>query len=117
MQIIGNNMTEEMAAILDALKDSINQLLGFHDDTPKINYGPYGVFAQLFFQAWNCRFEEKVHICFVMTVDRGECYHIVIRLPSGALYDGGLGIHSDEAYTSEFVIDDMLQYDHDILEK
>ena len=117
MRTIANKMTEEMTAILDALKDSINHLLGFHDDTPRINYGPCGVFAQLFLQAWNSRFSEKVHICFVMTVDRGECDHIVIRLPSGALYDGGIGIHSDKAYTAEFVVDDMLQYDHDLLEK
>ena len=117
MKAIGHQMTEEMAAILDALKDDINQLLGFHDDTPKINYGPCGVFALLFFQAWNSRFSEKIHICFVMTPDRGECDHIVIRLPSGDLYDGGIGIHSDEAYAPEFVVEDMLQYDHDKLEK
>ena len=33
MKAIGHQITEEMAAILDALKDAINQLLGFHDDT------------------------------------------------------------------------------------
>ena len=117
MRTIGQQMTDQMLAILNALKDGINQLLGFHNDIPKINYGPCGVFAQLFFQAWNDRFLEKVHICFIMMLDRNECDHIVIRLPSGALYDGGIGIHLDEAYTSKFVVDDMLQYDHDLLEK
>ena len=117
MKTIGHHMSEEMTAILEALKDAINQLLGFHEDTPRINYGPCGVFAKLFFNAWNIRFSEKTHICFVMTTGRLECDHIVIRLPSGALYDGGIGLHSDETYTTEFVIDDMLQYDVATLEK
>lgn len=114
MKIIIN---EEAKTILNALKDSINQLLGFQDDTPRINYGPCGVFAQLFFEAWNMRLSAKVHICFVMTLSREECYHIVIRLPDGQLYDGGIGLHSDEAYSPDYVIDDMLVYNHKTLDK
>ena len=110
-------MTEEIARILDGLKNDINQLLGFHDDTPRINYGPCGVFAHLFFEAWNQRFADKIHICFIMTLSREECYHIAVRLPSGALYDGGIGIHSEELYSPEFLIDEMLIYDQDILEQ
>lgn len=112
-----NLVSDNMLTILDALKNDINQLLGFHEGTPKINYGPCGVFAQLFYEAWNRRFTEKVHICFVMTLDREECDHVVIRLPSGVLYDGGIGVHSDKFYATKFVIDDMLEYDQTILEK
>lgn len=50
---------------LTNLKNDINQLLGFHEDIPRINYGPCGVFAKLFFDAWNNRFKDKVHIVFV----------------------------------------------------
>ncbi len=110
-------MTNEIFAILDDLKKDINQLLGFHEDTPRINYGPCGAFAQLFFESWNRQFEDKVHICFVMTLNREECWHVVVRLPSGELFDGGTGLHSNETYISEYVIDDMLNFDHDALEK
>lgn len=106
-----------MSAILNDLKNDINALLGFHEDTPRINYGPCGAFAQLFFESWNHRFKEKVHICFVMTRSREECWHALVRLPSGELYDGGIGIHTDATWIPEYIIDEMLTYDHDTLEK
>ena len=109
--------TTNQQQLLEQLKDNINLLLGFHDKEPRINLGPCGMFAQLFFEAWNKAFKNKVHICFVMTLDKSECYHIVLRLPSGELYDGGIGIHTDEAYTPQYVIDDMLTYDAALLEK
>lgn len=99
------------------LKNDINQLLGFHEDTPRINYGPCGIFAKLFFDAWNNRFKDKVHIVFIMMRSQEECWHIAIRLPTGELYDGGIGIHTDEAYNSMYTIEDMLLYDHARLEK
>ncbi|OYW71266.1 MAG: hypothetical protein B7Z24_02630 [Pseudomonadales bacterium 32-42-5] len=52
-----------------------------------------------------------------MTLDLSECDHIVIRLPSGELYDGGIGIHNDDEYIEKFIIDEMLQYDEELLEK
>lgn len=111
-------MDQEIASgILDKLKEEVNALLGFHDDTPRINYGPCGVFAKLFFDAWNNRFSEKVHICFIMTMNHDECDHIVIRLPWGELYDGGVGIHTNALYTEKFLIEDMVTYDHERLEK
>ena len=110
-------MNPVITTILDGLKNDINQLLGFHEDTPRINYGPCGVFAQLFFESWNRRFKDKAHICFVMTRDREECWHIVIRLPAGELYDGGIGAHADSIYTEDYLIDEMFTYDHDLLEK
>lgn len=110
-------MIEIINVILNDLKNDINALLGFHEDTPRINYGPCGVFAQLFFESWNCRFKEKAHICFVMTLSRDECWHTLVRLPSGELYDGGIGIHTDATWIPEYVIDEMLIYDHNTLEK
>lgn len=102
---------------LNNLKNEINGIFDFHDDIPRINYGPCGVFAWLFFEAWNKRFVTKVHICFVMTLDRNECDHIVIRLPSGDLYDGGIGVHSEKIYQDHFLVDDMIDYNHETLEK
>lgn len=103
--------------ILNELKDEINTLLGFEDETPRINYGPCGIFAKLFYDAWNGNFSEKVHICFVMTLDYEECDHIVIRLPWGELFDGGIGVHTDKIYQTKFIVDDMRAYDHEKLEK
>ncbi len=107
----------QIDSVLNDLKNEVNQLLGFHEGIPRINYGPCGVFAFLFYQAWNRRFADKVHICFVMTQKWDECDHVVIRLPNGQFYDGGIGVHSDANYLPQFVIDEMLEYDHDTLEK
>lgn len=37
--------------------------------------------------------------------------------PSGELYDGGIGIHTNEEYRNKFLIDEMLNYDENLLEK
>lgn len=103
--------------ILTELKKDINALLGFHEGIPRINYGPCAVFAKLFYDAWNTRFSEKVHICFVMTLDGAECDHVVIKFPWGEFYDGGIGLHTDASCQSKFIIDEMLVYDHDKLEQ
>ncbi|STX50946.1 Uncharacterised protein [Legionella busanensis] len=110
-------MDAEQTKILNDLKNDVNQLLGFHEGTPRINYGPCGVFAKLFFDAWNSRFKEKVHIVFVMVASKEECWHIAIRLPTGELYDGGIGIHTEANYDEGYIMDDMLVYNHDLLEK
>ncbi len=106
-----------MEHCLTNLKNDINKLLGFHEDTPRINYGPCGVFAKLFYEAWNSRFKDKVHIAFIMMRSQEECWHIVIRLPTGELYDGGVGIHTDESYGDDYIIEEMFSYDHERLEK
>jgi hypothetical protein len=104
--------------ILENIKNEINNEYGFFNNIPRINYGPCGIFSKIFFDNWNQFFENKVRICFVMTKARDECDHIVIRFPSGELYDGGLGIHTDSEYLlNNFVIDDMFEYHGDILEK
>ena len=109
-------MSEKEYAVLERISKDINERFGFEGETPRINYGPCGVFAYLFFHEWNRRFEDKVHICFVMTQDGEECYHVCIRLPSGELYDGGEGVHTDARYES-FRVEDMMEYQHEQLEK
>lgn len=109
-------MKKEIYDELNSLSDEINQLYGFVDDTPCINYGPCGVFAYLFYHEWNACIPNKVHICFVMMKDMSECYHICICLPTGELYDGGIGVHTRKEY-HDFVLEDMYEYDHQLLEK
>jgi len=86
---------------LEKIKKEINEEYGFHEGIPRINYGPCGVFAKIFFEKWNQLFDEKVHICFILTPTKDECDHIVIRLPSGELYDGGIGIHINDEYLNK----------------
>lgn len=103
---------------LNDLKNEVNQWLGFHEDgTPRINYGPCGVFAKLFYESWNNRFNTKVHIVFILTHNLEECWHIAIRLSSGELYDGGVGIHTEDFYGKDYVFEDMLEYNEPLLEK
>ncbi|HAU0776184.1 TPA: AAA family ATPase, partial [Legionella pneumophila] len=103
--------------VLADLKNEINQWLGVHENTPRINYGPCGVFAKLFFDAWNKRFTDKVHIVFILMKSHEECWHIALRLPTGELYDGGIGIHQDSDYGENYYIEEMIEYDHALLEK
>ena len=102
---------------LKKIKEEINKKYGFLIGKPRINRGPCGPFAQIFFKKWNALFDQKVHICFVMTKSEDECDHILIRLPSGELYDGGIGIHADDTYLPHFLIKDMVDYDEILLEK
>lgn len=103
--------------ILEKIREAINQEYGFYDGIPRINYGPCGIFAKIFFDKWNALFTNKCHICFVLTYTRDECDHITIRLPSGELYDGGIGVHSDDDYLGKFLVEDMFNYDEKILEQ
>ena len=109
-------MKVEVYKSLEAIKNTINKTYGFIGKIPSINYGPCGVFANVFYDEWNKRFLEKVHICFIMTNDLKECDHICISLPSGELYDGGIGIHPREHY-NDFIIVDMMTYDYEKLDK
>lgn len=102
---------------LAQIKDEINHVYGFHDNIPRINYGPCGVFAKLFYDKWNTLFSDKCHICFILTHNKDECDHVAIRLPSGELYDGGIGVHDENEHTPQFIIEDMLNYDGNLLDK
>lgn len=110
-------LNKNVRAALEKITTQINAEYGFHDDIPRINYGPCGVFAKLFYDEWNYLFPDKVNICFILTPNKNECDHIVIRLPSGELYDGGLGIHAESEYTQKFIIEDMVDYNEMLLEK
>ena len=46
-----------------------------------------------------------------------ECWHVLIRLPNGLLFDGGIGVHDEEKYKDKFDVKDMINYDLEILEK
>lgn len=109
-------MDKNIYEALDKIKSMINKEYGFEGDIPRINYGPCGVFAYLFNKEWNARFLEKVHICFVMTKDFEECDHVCICLPTGELYDGGIGVHTRDSY-KDFIVNDMYIYNYDLLEK
>lgn len=110
-------MNEKVLETLEWITHQVNAEYGIDQGIPAINHGPCGVFAQIFFEAWNDLFDEKVHICFVMSPSRDECDHVCIRLPSGELYDGGIGVHTEERYVPPFVIDDMVRYDALLLDK
>lgn len=102
---------------LEKIKAEINAEYGFHEGVPRINYGPCGVFAQLFFKHWNRLFANKVRIGFVLTHEKDDCDHVIIQLPTGDLYDGGVGIHSRSRYEPQFCIEIMNEYDEALLEK
>lgn len=106
---------------LIALKDSINRTYGLYEGAPAINSGPCGNFANLFYEAWNSRFDEKVTISFIMSADSSECYHVLVKLPNGDYYDGGNGILTRrqliEGYEKGMYIIDMLEYDYELLDE
>lgn len=110
-------INQQVKAILIEIQMEVNKRYGYHEGIPRINYGPCGVFAQIFYTKWNKLFNQKVHICFVIDRAKDECEHIVIRLPSGELYDGGIGIHTENEYKSQFSIEDMVNYDEKLLDK
>lgn len=110
-------MNYNVRKTLETIKEEINKKYGFHGEIPRINYGPCGVFAKIFYDKWNELFHDKCNICFILTFDRDECDHITIRLSSGELYDGGIGVHTENNYLGEFLVEDMLTYDEELLNK
>ena len=116
-EISSNKLDVATKKALEQIKEEVNEEYGFLYEKPRINRGPCGVFAQIFCKKWNELFEQKIHICFVMTQSMNECDHVLIRLPSGELYDGGIGVHADSIYLPKFLIKDMIDYDETVLEK
>lgn len=116
-------MKKEIIQQLNALSKAINahygyvKLEGSNLDEPVINSGPCGPFANVFFHEWNKRFSEKVTISFIMDTTKHECHHVLIRLPNGLLYDGGVGVHDESHYAAQFTIEDMKVYDYALLDK
>lgn len=116
------NAKNNISFLLNSLSNEINKLYGFVDipgdnfGEPAINSGPCGAFAYAFYTLWNQRFSGKVNIVFIMVKNSDECWHVLIRLPNGLLFDGGHGVHSEDKW-GKFNIEDMLTYDHELLEK
>ena len=52
-----------------------------------------------------------------MTHNKDECDHVAIRLPSGELYHGGVGVHNENEHVPQFIIEDMKHYDENLLDK
>jgi hypothetical protein len=108
---------------LNKLSAEINKLYGYvtiagdNFGEPAINSGPCGPFANVFFKLWNQKFTEKVTIVFIMVKNSDECWHTLIRLPNGLLFDGGCGVHNEDKYKDKFDIEDMVEYDRELLEK
>lgn len=109
---------------LQDLSKKINEHYGFvthpGENLPEavINFGPCGPFANEFYKSWNSKFQNRVKLAFVMQQSPAECYHILIVLPNGNLYDGGNGIHSEKNYLDRgFHISVMDNYNFDILDQ
>lgn len=123
--LTGGEMTrrsrDQQVACLNGLRDEINYLYGFQLGWPKINRGPCGRFAKIFFEEWNARFEEKAIIAFVMMTNRIDCDHVLVKLPNGSYFDGGSGVVSPKTLLRQFppgdYLDEMPAFDLSILDK
>lgn len=116
-------MKNTVIQILNELSNEINTLYGYvsiegdNFGEPAINSGPCAPFANAFYKSWNARFDKKVTIVFIMVPNSDECWHTLIRLPNGLLFDGGFGVHDESKYHDKFKVEDMVIYDLNLLEK
>jgi hypothetical protein len=112
-----------MIQTLNNLSIKLNELYGYVNivgdnfGEPAINSGPCAPVAKALYECWNSRFVHKVNIVFIMIKNSEECWHVLIRLPNGMLFDGGIGVHNEEKYQNKFDIEDMLKFDLEVLEK
>src|SRR5438045_7408624 len=79
---------------LAELRDEINSHYGFREGVPRVNLGPCGRVARDFREEWNATFSQKINIAFVMSADKSQCYHVLVKLPDGRFFDGGNGVMS-----------------------
>lgn len=113
----------DVIKVLNELSSEINKIYGYvklegsNLGEPAINSGPCGPFANIFFKLWNEKFTEKVTIAFIMMKSSDECWHTLIRLPNGLFFDGGCGVHNEDKYKGKFDIEEMVEYDLELLEK
>ena len=109
--------------VLNDLSKRINELYdyvkieGDNFGEPAINSGPCAAFANAFYHCWNKRFEKKVAIAYVMVKDSDECWHTLIQLPNGMLFDGGVGVHESTKYDGRFTLEYMVTYDLELLDQ
>lgn len=82
---------------LNQLKTDVNLAFGFQNGHPRVDLGPCGSFAREFYESWNERFSESgsVQIAFIKILNGQYCRHVLIRLPSGLFFDGGLGVMTE----------------------
>lgn len=118
---ISKKPSKDVVRILTELKDSVNSSFGYHEGYPAINSGPCGRFAQLFYHSWNERFDQKVHISFMMSPDSLECLHVLINLGDDRYYDGGNGIMKKnwmlKRYEEGCYLIEMKEYDEELLDE
>lgn len=101
------NAENNVLNTLNSLSKEINKLYGYVNiagdnfGEPAINSGPCGPFANAFYKIWNQKFTEKVNIAFIMVKNSDECWHILIRLPNGLLFDGGFGVHNEDKWNKD----------------
>jgi hypothetical protein len=114
LNINNAELNDRRVAVLNRLRNAILSTYGCLDGWPRINLGPCGRFARDLCEQWNARFNEKIHIVFLMTPDGSTCNHILVRLPDGNLYDGGFGVVTNEALQMilpENCLDEMTDFD------
>jgi hypothetical protein len=119
-------LDERRVAVLNRLRNEINSAYGFIDFFPRVNSGPCGRFAKAFRERWNTRFSDKVEIAFLYQreglTDAGDpiCPHILVKLPDGSYFDGGLGVVSERALLKQFPstrIEEMKKFDLKLLDR
>src|SRR5262245_30812248 len=112
----------DRTVVLNDVRDEINATFGRDENgTPGINCGPCGRFAIAFREQWNARFREKVNIACVMSPDRKECGHVVVKFADGRFFDGGNGLITEETLRtlipSECSIEEMVEFDWKLLDE
>lgn len=65
-------MHPSVKSTLEKIKKEINEEYGFHDGIPRINYGPCGVFAKIFFEKMTSLFRASQSICIGETNEMME---------------------------------------------
>src|SRR5205823_1220156 len=104
--------------VLNGLRDELNANYGDMAGTPRINCGPCARFALAFRERWNARFRAKVHLVCVLSLDRGECGHVALKLPDGRYFDGGNGVLSEQGLRTLYAghpIEEMVEFDRGLL--
>jgi len=108
------------AIVLNGLRDEINTNYGDKTGTPRINCGPCARFAIAFRERWNARFDDKINLACVLTHDRKNCGHVVVKFADGTYFDGGNGVMSDQRLRLLFPdhpIEEMVEFDRNRLDR
>ncbi|WP_418500245.1 hypothetical protein [Flagellimonas sp.] len=124
MEKLGNDSITQVEnnriAVLNELRNELLLTYGTLDGWSRVDMGPCGEFAYAFYEEWNSRFKDSVNIVFMMKPDGSDCNHVLVRLPDKNLFDAGLGVMDESALKLVFIesrIEDMVDFDYDLLEK